>query len=228
MPAVGARRGGGLAAILARVTGTDRVLRHIACHRRVSATATPACCRAAMPWPTAGLRGRMPTMRCAAAGTLISASRRTEGICPYAAGQPVRCGGVGAWRAPWTEHGRSAGLADVRGARVRHASWPATTGHLLQVVGESWSKVGAGAGLGGGQRGGGGTARAPGGRRAGWVGQRGIRVRIEASGRQAKRTGAVGWVPRPAETWSQESEPGQRWRPLAMERGRSQLVVRAP
>jgi hypothetical protein len=60
------------------------------------------------------------------------------------------------------------------------------------------------------------------------AGQRGINVSTEASGRQAKRIGAVGWVPRPAETCSQASESGQRCRPLAIACGRSQFVVRAP
>ena len=58
--------------------------------------------------------------------------------------------------------------------------------------------------------------------------QREISVRIVASGRQAKRTGAVGCVPTPAETCSQASEPGHRCRPLAIACGRSQLVVSAP
>ena len=56
------------------------------------------------------------------------------------------------------------------------------------------------------------------------AGQRGISVRIVASGRQAKRIGAVGWVPRPAETCSQASVPGQRCRPLAIACG--QVAVR--
>src|SRR5262249_17707103 len=59
-------------------------------------------------------------------------------------------------------------------------------------------------------------------------GHRGMRVSTVASGGQAKRTGAVGWVPSPADTCSQAFEPGQRCSPLAIRRSRPQLVTRAP
>lgn len=59
-------------------------------------------------------------------------------------------------------------------------------------------------------------------------GQRGINVSTDASGRQLNRIGAVGWVPNPADTCSHESDPGHRCSPLAIDLGRSQLVVSAP
>ena len=66
------------------------------------------------------------------------------------------------------------------------------------------------------------------------------RVSSVASGRQAKRTGAYGEVPRPADTSSQAASGGRlgarrrpapghhRESPLARPRSRSQLVTSAP
>src|SRR5690606_17192034 len=60
-------------------------------------------------------------------------------------------------------------------------------------------------------------------------GQAGMRVSSDASGRQANRNGAVGWVPTPADTCSQVgSAAGHRCRPRAIRRSRSQLVTSAP
>ena len=59
---------------------------------------------------------------------------------------------------------------------------------------------------------------------------RGTRVSRLASGRQAKRYGACGLVPRPAETCSAEVRPPYVWElsPLTLAVSRSQFVVRAP